>query len=665
MPAVIHVPVTFYDFHSDRTNPEFEQPHNGGLRTGAVRATLDNDNKPVAGPNAGANRSMGIAHWFRDWNLGSAAFSNPADNRYGRGTFRAPGYNPATMSFQAPIPGGNWDNYGRRAVSFTGDITVGHDTSFKNFIVHDSLPFRLMADGVRYEFESGSFFPINGRGFCEANLAGCNWVAVEGARNRGRNYSFAMELVYPFVARDVNNMSFTFRGDDDVWVFIDRDLVLDLGGIKEATSGQFSLAGRGLREGGRYTLRVFYVERHSEGSSIRIQTNIVSPPADLILSTNGNPQDRGSYIDGTIPSQRPGGHQVEDTIRIWAHVFDDNGALVNITQCNSITWTVTFADGTRWDTTGCNIVFTPLVAGNLTVTATYRDPDDPNADPVNNQVGAVLRPLPAEAIWVMREGFMEGGVFNPDLRVTEANGAYFASDQTEIPLWIVEVDRHGNFVQRYGADIQENPTKRPIQWEIQIATVVDIRRVDMMGSNVILTRLLAGEGLETLVKFSGEVFIQGQGNVPRDATIATGTVGEPAVAIGPNPFVPGQTNLRDALGQNVYDFYKNAIDASNTGGRGILITVDAPAVLRQTSGGPNPGFGRVMIYDAVGNVVHVGTLYQSSKSARSYAYAWNGKNTRGRSVGPGTYLVAISAVEAESRAAFNPPRRKIGVTTAR
>ncbi|MDR2727856.1 MAG: hypothetical protein LBB56_01900, partial [Chitinispirillales bacterium] len=39
--SVIHVPVTFYDFHSDRTNPEFEQPHQSGLRTGAVRSTLD------------------------------------------------------------------------------------------------------------------------------------------------------------------------------------------------------------------------------------------------------------------------------------------------------------------------------------------------------------------------------------------------------------------------------------------------------------------------------------------------------------------------------------------------------------------------------------------------------------------------------------------------
>ncbi|MDR2694416.1 MAG: hypothetical protein LBB74_09430, partial [Chitinispirillales bacterium] len=43
------VNVTFYDFHSDRSNPEFEQPHTSGLRRGMVANTLDGDNKPTLG----------------------------------------------------------------------------------------------------------------------------------------------------------------------------------------------------------------------------------------------------------------------------------------------------------------------------------------------------------------------------------------------------------------------------------------------------------------------------------------------------------------------------------------------------------------------------------------------------------------------------------------
>ena len=63
-----------------------------------------------------------------------------------------------------------------------------------------------------------------------------------------------------------------------------------------------------------------------------------------------------------------------------------------------------------------------------------------------------------------------------------------------------------------------------------------------------------------------------------------------------------------------------------------MIAVDAPAKLRAQ--GKNGGFGRVMIYDAVGNVVRTAALYESGKYARSYAYAWDGANNKGRRVGP-------------------------------
>jgi len=36
-PAIISIPVTFYDFHADKSNPEFEPDHNGGLYLGRCR----------------------------------------------------------------------------------------------------------------------------------------------------------------------------------------------------------------------------------------------------------------------------------------------------------------------------------------------------------------------------------------------------------------------------------------------------------------------------------------------------------------------------------------------------------------------------------------------------------------------------------------------------
>jgi len=672
--SVIHVPVTYYDFHSDRSNPEFEQPHQGGLRTGAVRATLDSDFKPVAGSNAAANRSVGIAHWFRDWNTYTGG-------SYGRGKNLAPNYDPASRGFREGYPtaphGEHWRNeYNWRVVSgrdvrHIGDIALNHDTSFKNIVIRDSLPFLRVGTTSMYEFDRAAFFPLDGRGF---HGMGHTWnvelnnqyshVPPDGL-GKNRNYAYTMEMVYPFVARDVNNMVFNFRGDDDVWVFVDNDLVLDLGGIKEQEPGSFTLAGRGIREGGKHTLRVFYVERHSTGSSIRIQTNIVAPPADIKISTSSNPTDGSSYINGgTIP-----GLTVEEKKTVYAHIFDENGVLQRVPedyQCDWITWTLTHANGQKETKKGCEIEVTTTVAGNLNIEVTFVDPRNPN-EPVTGNAGATFRPLPADALCVIKDS-----LFNPmEGCVTEA---YFATGQNEVTRWIVEVDKYGNYVQHFGSDPR---FFKQIEWDILDSRVVDVHRANTSGSKVILTRKLEGEGLETFVTFKGIVHICQDlaclNPVPelRDVRIATGTVGEPGMAIGPNPFVLG-SSLQGTLPNNVYDFYRNAIVESGTD-KGVLIAVDAPAQLRATPGGKGrkPGFGRVMIYDAVGNVVHVGTLYAtvdlagSRGSARSYAYVWDGKNTKGRNVGPGTYLAAISGTEAETGKAFSPPRRKIGVAAAK
>ena len=46
-PDTIWIPVTFYDFHSDKSNPEFEVDHTGSLRKGMVADTLNASKKPV------------------------------------------------------------------------------------------------------------------------------------------------------------------------------------------------------------------------------------------------------------------------------------------------------------------------------------------------------------------------------------------------------------------------------------------------------------------------------------------------------------------------------------------------------------------------------------------------------------------------------------------
>lgn len=192
------------------------------------------------------------------------------------------------------------------------DSKTSTDETIKEFTVYDKankgfFPFNEIADDIKIE---------------------------EASTSTGENHHFGMNIDFTFMQPkegmiDENNpMTFEFSGDDDVWVFIDGMLVLDLGGIHQATGGTINFATgvvdytnatntsiyamyvkawqeKGyddatitsltnqyfVKDGNNYrfkdysqhTLHFFYLERGAHDTNCKIKFNLISIPQNSIF----------------------------------------------------------------------------------------------------------------------------------------------------------------------------------------------------------------------------------------------------------------------------------------------------------------------------------------------------------------------------------------------
>ncbi|MCY1059297.1 fibro-slime domain-containing protein [Nannocystis sp. SCPEA4] len=118
-----------------------------------------------------------------------------------------------------------------------------------------------------WSYSSNSFYPLNDQGF--GNNVEPNWL---GQTYGDRNGEFTTEIHTMFLYEA--GQVFSFSGDDDVWVFVDKKLAMDLGGLHEPVNGSIMLDTLGLTEGNIYSLDVFHAERCGTGSNFRIDTSI-------------------------------------------------------------------------------------------------------------------------------------------------------------------------------------------------------------------------------------------------------------------------------------------------------------------------------------------------------------------------------------------------------
>lgn len=281
----------FYDFHPNGASSlnGFEQVNSGyGVKTGMVRDTLDSERKPILRlPVQHADDSLHA--WFRPYaRTGSNQFV------YNVGSPRPVTTLPESMwvwtnlvsSTAFPRGGGfvtsGWADY---------TTTPSKRHNMTNIVLYDSLPFRLQDSATgTYSFVRNT---SNGGFFWLDSLAFGNEPTTANPRH---NFGFTMEMHHQFTYK--GDEFFQFSGDDDVWVFINNKLAVDLGGVHSTANGSITLSGAtatnfGLIKGRKYMFDMFYCERRTSEANCRITTNILTPskPNDIIITFDPNPPD--------------------------------------------------------------------------------------------------------------------------------------------------------------------------------------------------------------------------------------------------------------------------------------------------------------------------------------------------------------------------------------
>ncbi len=209
---------TLRDFQE--SHPDMQYPDKSfGLRTGFVKSTLGQDGKPV------------IDTEWNNGDLSRAMIDSEASfNQWYR---NVDGVNLATKH----------------------TIVLADDDG----------------DGV-YRYEASkhngqSFFPLDGE--------------LYGNEGHKHNYHFTYEVHTKFTYTDPDGrdpMVFRFSGDDDVFVFINNQLVVDLGGVHSELHADVNIddvaEAIGLEPGQTYDFDFFFAERHLTQSNFTIETSI-------------------------------------------------------------------------------------------------------------------------------------------------------------------------------------------------------------------------------------------------------------------------------------------------------------------------------------------------------------------------------------------------------
>ena len=317
----------------------------GQLDQGLLKKTLTTNKDGEKIPERADNRGSLSANFSTKENTN---YKGTANHLFSEAAYNADG----TFSYSS------FDNYAYL------DQKKTDEKGNKNFTVYQALGTPVDNDQT-FCFQRGNFFPYNkiDKGAPADNNK--NYYDENGKRlesnaprygetlyqtlnadgtDYGVDYYFGMVVTANFIQQkdgkyNGQNMVYNFNGDDDMWVFIDDVLVLDLGGVHDAQSGSVDFATgkvtwsnnasegnsiikhtgestikKQFEEGNsankaewsgdtfaNYTgheIKIFYMERGAGASNCKMQFNLPTVPKDSISVTKEVTNvNEGAYTD--------------------------------------------------------------------------------------------------------------------------------------------------------------------------------------------------------------------------------------------------------------------------------------------------------------------------------------------------------------------------------